>query len=69
MYIGRVTPRVFDDISFRENFAKLAMKRFSCFAKMKDEFCEFRSFVKLLRLRKKPVSQNTKKRENEENLK
>jgi hypothetical protein len=49
--------RVFDKISFRENFAKLATKRFSCFAKMRDEF---RSFAKLPRLRKKRVSRNTK---------
>jgi hypothetical protein len=33
--------RVFDEISFRENFAKLATKRFSCFAKMRDEFGSF----------------------------
>ncbi len=52
--------RVFDEISFRENFAKLATKRFSCFAKMGDEFREFRSFVKQPRLRKKRVSRNTK---------
>jgi hypothetical protein len=52
--------RVFDEISFRENFAKLATKRFSCFAKMGDEFREFRSFAKLPILRKKRVSRNTK---------
>jgi hypothetical protein len=59
--------RVFDEISFRENFAKLATKRFSCFAKIKDEFRElrdefreFRSFAKLPRLQKKRVSRNTK---------
>jgi hypothetical protein len=52
--------RVFDEISFLENFAKLATKRFSCFAKMRDEFREFRSFAKLPRLRKKWVSRNTK---------
>jgi hypothetical protein len=52
--------RVFDEISFHENFAKLATKRFSCFAKMRDEFREFCSFAKLLRLRKKGVSRNTK---------
>jgi hypothetical protein len=47
--------RVFDEISFRENFAKLATKRFSCFAKMRDEFCEFRDFAKLPILQKKRV--------------
>jgi hypothetical protein len=52
--------RVFDEISFRENFAKLATKRFSCFAKMRDEFREFRGFAKLPRLRKKRFSRNTK---------
>jgi hypothetical protein len=52
--------RVFDEISFRENFAKMATKRFSCFAKIRDEFREFRSFAKLPRLRKKRVSRNTK---------
>ncbi len=51
---------VFDEISFRENFAKLATKRYSYFAKMRDEFCEFRSFAKLLRSRKKRVSRNKK---------
>ncbi len=45
--------RVFDEISFRENFAKLAAKRFSCFAKMRDDFHEFRRFAKLPKLRKK----------------
>jgi hypothetical protein len=39
--------RVFDEISFRENFAKLAAKQFSYFAKMRDNFREFRSFAKL----------------------
>jgi hypothetical protein len=39
--------RVFDEISFRENFTKLATKRFSYFAKMRDEFLEFLSFAKL----------------------
>ncbi len=52
--------RVFDEISFRENFAKLATKLFSCFAKMRGEVREFRSFAKLPRLRKKRVSRNTK---------
>jgi hypothetical protein len=52
--------RVFDEISFRENFAKLATKRFSCFAKMRDEFRKFRSFAKLPKLRKKQFSRNTK---------
>ncbi len=52
--------RVFDEISFRENFAKLATKRFSCFAKMRDEFREFRSFAKLPGLRKKRFLRNTK---------
>jgi hypothetical protein len=52
--------RVFDEISFREKFAKLATKRFSCFAKMVYEFREFRCFAKLPRLRKKRVSQNPK---------
>ncbi len=63
--------RVFDEISFRENFAKLATKRFSCFAKIRHEFREFRNFAKLPRLRKKRVSRNTKheNRENEENWK
>jgi hypothetical protein len=36
---------VFDEISFRENFAKLATKRFSCFSKTSEEFCEFRSIL------------------------
>jgi hypothetical protein len=49
--------RVFDEILSRENFAKLATKRFSCFAKMRDEF---HSFVKLPRLWKKRVSRSTK---------
>ncbi len=49
--------RVFDEISLRENFAKLATKRFSCFAKMGDEF---RSFAKLPILWKKRVSRNRK---------
>jgi hypothetical protein len=40
--------QVFDEILFCENFAKLATKRFLCFAKMRDEFREFRSFTKLL---------------------
>ncbi len=52
--------RVFDEISYRENFAKLATKRFSCFAKIRDDFREFRSFAKLPRLRKKRFSRNTK---------
>ncbi len=56
----RLPTRVFDEISFRENFAKLATKRFSCFAKIRYEFREFRSFAKLPRLRKKRVSRNTK---------
>jgi hypothetical protein len=55
--VGVAETRVFDEISFREKFAKLATKRFSCFAKMRDEF---RSFAKLPRLRKKRVSRNTK---------
>jgi hypothetical protein len=52
--------RVFDEISFRENFAKLATKRFSCFAKMRDEFRELRSFAKQPRLRKKRILRNMK---------
>ncbi len=52
--------RVFDEISFRENFPKLATKRCSCFAKMRDEFCGFCSFAKLPRLQKKRFSRNTK---------
>ncbi len=44
-----VENRVFYKISLHENFAKLATQRFLCFAKMRDEF---RSFVKLPRLRK-----------------
>jgi hypothetical protein len=60
VYVSAVVARVFDEILFRENFAKLATKRFSCFAKMRDEFREFRSFAKLRRLRKKRVSRNTK---------
>ncbi len=63
-FVGRggkgLPSRVFDKITFRENFAKLDTKRFSCFAKMRDEFREFHSFVELPRLRKKWVSQNTK---------
>ncbi len=58
--IGWVLVRVFDEISYHENFAKLATKRFSCFVKMREEFREFRSFAKLPRLRKKQVLQNTK---------
>ncbi len=57
---GHVTSsssRVFDEISFRENFAKLATIWFSCFAKMRDEV---RSFAKLPRLRKKRIPWNTK---------
>ncbi len=50
----------FDEISFHKNFAKLATKRFSCFAKMRDEFREFHSFAKLPKLRKKRFSRNTK---------
>ncbi len=60
MEYGGVGGRVFDEISFRENFAKLATKRFSCFVKMRDDFREFRSFAKLPRLRKKRFSRNTK---------
>ncbi len=52
--------RVFDEISFRENFAKLATKRFSCFAIIRHEF---RSFAKLPRLRKKRVSRKRRKLE------
>jgi hypothetical protein len=60
--------RVFDEISFREIFAKLDTKRFSCFAKIRDEFREFRSFAKLPRLRKKRVSRNTKIAKTKKNL-
>jgi hypothetical protein len=43
-----LTPcRVLDEISLRENFAKLATKRFSCFAKMRDEFREFRETAEI----------------------
>jgi hypothetical protein len=60
-----LTGSVFDEILFRKNFAKLATKRFSCFAKMRDDFREFCSFVKLPRLRKKRVLRNTKIEETE----
>jgi hypothetical protein len=55
------TSKVCDEISFRENFAKLATKRFLCFAKMRDEFREFRSFTKLPRLGKKQVLRKRRK--------
>ncbi len=64
-----VQSRVFDEISFRENFAKLATKRFSCFAKMRDEFREFRSFAKLPIFTKETSFAKLKNRENGENLK
>ncbi len=55
--------RVFDVISFRENFAKLATKRFSCFAKMRDEFRNTADITKETSFAKH------ENRENKENLK
>jgi hypothetical protein len=36
--------RVFDETLFPNNFAKLATKRFSCFAKMRNKFHNFYKF-------------------------
>ncbi len=60
--------KVFEEISFRKNFAKLATKRFSCFAKMRDEFREFCSF-ETAEITKETSFAKHKNRENEENLK
>ncbi len=55
--------RVFDEISVRENFAKLATKRFSCFTKMRNEFRETAEITKETSFAKH------ENRENEEYLK
>jgi hypothetical protein len=57
--------RVFDEISFPENFAKLASKQFSCFAKMRDEFREFRETADIT---KETSFTKHKNHENKENL-
>jgi hypothetical protein len=67
-FSSRLWTRVFDEISFRENFAKLATKRFSCFAKMRDEFREFQ-FREAAHITKETNNAKHENRENKENLK
>jgi hypothetical protein len=62
----QIINRVFDEISFCENFAKLAKKRFSCFAKTRDEFREFLKFRETAKVTKQTSFAKHENRKNEE---